>query len=78
MIIFEDVLYYGIRSDAKGSRKMYQNILQLAENKKEQERKHIARLLSNYNYIDSITNERYFDSTKVVQKQKNPKNDKRV
>lgn len=32
VIIFEDVLYYGIRSDAEGFRKMYQNILQLAEN----------------------------------------------
>ena len=26
VIIFEDVLYYGIRSDAEGFRKMYQNI----------------------------------------------------
>ena len=32
VIIFEDVLYYGIRSDAEGFRKMYQNILYLAEN----------------------------------------------
>ncbi len=156
VIIFEDVLYYGIRSDAEGFRKMYQNILQLAENgchitiahydikgrpfnqmvkdglidiqyqrkhqlyvknhfdklrtfnkerekipyapnsieyqdsmlelvakyfpdiynpetkyiTKEQERKHFARVLSNYNYIDSIASERYFDSTKVNQKQK--------
>ena len=156
VIIFEDVLYYGIRSDAEGFRKMYQNILQLAENgchvtiahydikgrpfnqmvkdgliniqyqrkhqlyvknhfdklktfnkerekipyapnsteyqdsmlelvakyfpdiynpetehiTKGQERKHIARVLSNYNYIDSIASERYFDSTKLVQQQK--------
>ncbi|MBR6550446.1 MAG: hypothetical protein IKT71_04510 [Paludibacteraceae bacterium] len=73
MIIFEDVLYYGIRSDAKGSRKMYQNILQLAENKKEQERKHIARLLSNYNYIDSITNERILILQKLCKNKKSKK-----
>ena len=32
VIIFEDVLYYGIRSDAAGFRQMYQNIMQLAAN----------------------------------------------
>ena len=32
IIIFEDVLYYGIRSDAEGFRRMNHNILQLAHN----------------------------------------------
>lgn len=32
VIIFQDVLYYGIRSDAEGFRQMISNILQLADN----------------------------------------------
>ncbi len=32
IIIFEDVLYYGIRSDAKGFRKMMENLLTLTDN----------------------------------------------
>lgn len=32
VVIFQDVLYYGIRSDAKGFRQMITNILQLADN----------------------------------------------
>lgn len=156
IIIFEDVLYYGIRSDAAGFHRMNKNLLQLANNgchitivhydidskpfkqmvkdalideqyrQKHQQyikahydhlrtfnhereqiqyapnsmeyentifmlikkyfpymytdlvakypnqqttRKHISRLLGNYNFIDSLACELYFDSTKIVQQE---------